>query len=424
MPVTSSVLVIDSLNTQNLSGEAGRVLIGGYTDPVFGTVQAQTIAQIRPASVNTFVTGNTFDSLILALRVDFYTYGAAGKTTHRFSIHEATEEMDYTKNYFSNSSVAYDPTPLATTQIVIDQDYFKGEYEDTDADSILLIKFKMDQFYGQRLFNFINPEDEQYTNFSNFKKYFKGLVIVSEQADKIIGITPTDLNTAMVMYSHEGETKETLAFSIASGVIFSKITTDRTGSELAGFTQFFQDYNLQSARYIQAGGSVLTKLDFSYFYNYMDTIPNAILNSVELSVENVTAPPATMPLPASLNLSILKGNNRYRIVKSAQDTTDLVAYAGSLVITDQTIPNQAKMSMAGDQGALFTLNYSTDDKKYTGSPTLFFQKLYEQRANRIPYWALQSNTPSQRKSVNRTSFPQDKIKLRVYYTRPAGNPNQ
>lgn len=415
---------MDSLNTQNLSGEAGRVLIGGYTDPVFGTVQAQTIAQIRPASVNTFVTGNTFDSLVLALRVDFYTYGAAGKTTHQFSIHEATEEMDYSKSYFSNSSVAYDPTPLATTQIVIDQDYFKGEYEDTDTDSILLIKFKMDQFYGQRLFNFINPEDEQYTNFSNFKKYFKGLVIVSEQADKIIGITPTDLNTAMVMYTHEGDTKETLAFSLASGVIFSKITTDRTGSELAGFTQFFQDYNLQSARYIQAGGSVLTKLDFSYFYSYMDTIPNAILNSVELSVENVTTPPATMALPASLNLSILKGNNRYRVVKSAQDTTDLVAYAGSLVITDQTIPNQAKMSMASDQGALFTLNYSTDDKKYTGSPTLFFQKLYEQRANRIPYWGLQANTPSQRKSVNRTSFPQDKIKLRVYYTRPAGNPNQ
>lgn len=413
---------MDSLNTQNLAGEAGRVLIGGYSDPVFGSIKEQAIAQIRPASVNTFLTGNTYDSLILALRVDFYTYGAPGKTKHRFSIHEATEEMDLTKSYFSTSSVAYDPTPLATTEIDIDQTFFQEEFEDTD--SVLLIKFKMDQFYGQRLFDFVNPEDVEYTNFDNFRKHFKGLVIVSEQADKIVGITPTDLNTAMIMYTHEGDTKEALAFSLASGVIFTKIEADRTGKETADFTQFFQDYDTQETRYIQGGSSILTKLDFSYFYDYMDSIPNAILNSVELSIEDVATPPATMLPPATLSLTVLKDNNRFRIVNSAQDTTDLVTYGGSLVITDQTISGQAKLSMTTDQGQLLTLGYSTEDKDYLASPTLFFQKLYEQRANPIKYWALQAYSPAQRKSVSRTSFPQSKIKLRVYYTRPAVTSNQ
>ena len=69
-----------------------------------------------------------------------------------------------------------------------------------------------------------------------------------------------------------------------SGVIgFNQIKSDRTGTELEPVKEYFTDALQESdKRYIQSGVGILTKLDFSKFYEFTDTVPYSLINSAEL----------------------------------------------------------------------------------------------------------------------------------------------
>jgi hypothetical protein len=78
--------------------------------------------------------------------------------------------------------------------------------------------------------------------------------------------------------------------------------------------------------------------------------------------------------------------------------------------------------------ATATIDYISDNKGYSGFMTLFAQDLVQfKKLNgvinplRIKYLALYPKNPGVSTSVNRTAFNADKIKLRIYYTRPSGS---
>src|SRR5690606_34941765 len=96
------------------------------------------------------------------------------------------------------------------------------------------------------------------------------------------------------------------------------------------------------------------------------------------------------------------------------------------------------LNIINDQGNFFNLAYSSTDKKYSGSASLFFQQLFvKDEAKKlftdivlIPYAPARSagdpvyGRHVNGKSVNRVSFNKDNIMLRVYYTVPIVNQNQ
>lgn len=416
---------MDSLSTQNLSGQTNRLQLGAYTDPQLGTVRAETYAQIRPVVISTIVPDNAiFDSLVLQLRYDFYLYGAPGETLLDFTVHELTEEINNELIFYSKSQVAYDPTPLGSGSTLINATYFKQELEDTDADSVMKVRIKLDPAYGQKLLDAINPEDENYTNFNLFKSIFKGFAIIPQQADKIVGISNDNVNSVLTLYYHSGETKYTSLYSLSQGINFTNISTNRSGTELESLNQFYSDFSPASNRYIQAGGSLVTKLDFSKYYEYIDTIPQLLLNSVELNIENQDVE-EQYPLNKSLALAMLTDNNRYKVLKNQQDTLDYISFGGMAVFGIIANPDLTRSLFAAtDQGDLLQLQYSETNKAYRSYPTLFFQKLIALKEKKYPYWALISSNPGPGKAVNRTRFSKDNIKLKIYYTRPKSNENQ
>jgi hypothetical protein len=424
----SSVLWIDSLRTMNLglTGETNRLLLGSYSDPDFGTVRAESYAQIASTNVTTVIPdGSIFDSLVLQLNYDFYTYGSIGETVQEFKIHEITEEIDNNKSYFSTSTVAYDPDLLGTQTSAINAEFFNKEFEDTDKDSVISVRIKLDHRYGQRLFAAVDPEDENYTNFLLFKKVFKGLAIIPGFSDKIVGIATANSNTALTLYYHFGDTPLTLKFSISFGINFSKITPDRSSTELAGLNQFFTDFSPVSNRYIQSGTALVTKLDFSKYYEYIDTLSNIIINSAELSIDNVN-PEGDFKNPSSLALGLLTDNNRFKALKTKQDSIDYISFGGVVIIGAQGNPNLPFSLFAGnDQGSLLSLPYSKTNNSYgIVYPTLLFQNLFDQKEKTYPYWALMPVNQAFSKSVNRVIFPKDNIKLKLYYTLPFIEPTE
>lgn len=413
IPLESSVLLMDSLRTTNFTGETNRILAGSYIDPVFGPTQAQSIMQFRPSSLSTVLPANAvFDSIIFKMRFDFYTYGTLGETTQSFDVYELTKELSLKDDYFFNSNVTYSHSSLGSNSFDVNYDFFKKEYEDTDKDSVLTLRIKLDNAFGERLFNAVNPEDVNYTDFDLFKAAFKGLAIVPQQSDKIVGFNPTDfLNSTLTIHYHDGVDLKTLSFEFTQCVTFSKIISDRSNTELSGLNQYFTDFDPGPKRYTQGGSSIITKLDFSRFYDYMDTITNVMVNSAELEIPGVETSP-TFKVPLGLSVSMLEPSNRFRILKDAQDSLDYVLFGGTLTLGDQS-----KFFVAQEPGKIFSANHSSTNNNYSGLPTLFVQKLYDLKSKRFPYWAVRPLSPQPGKSVDRAVFPKENIKLKIYYTR-------
>lgn len=418
IPVPSSVLLLDSVRSMNYSSlETTRLLVGSYSDPFLGEVQAKAFAQYRPSDITSFIaSGSVFDSAILQLRFDFYNYGASSVTDFDLSIHEIIDTLSLSNLYFSKSAASYNPTPIGTVETTIDQVLFDKELGDADADTLLVARIKLAQNFGQRLFDSIDPEDEKFSNFNLFKNRFKGLAIIPTVSQTIVGISNSS-NTFLTVYYHTGETKSTRTFVLSSGVSYSNITSDRSATELSGLTNYHEEFFPATNRYIQSGVGIATKLDFNGFYDLIDEYPNVIINSAELSIENV-ADPGNLEL-ATPGLVMLDENNKFKKIITKQDTTDYLAFENKVII-GTLISSDAQVApyAISDVTSLLGLSYSADDDKFISFPTLFFQQLYALREKRYPYWALTAINPTSTKTVNRVVFNKDNIKLKVYYTRP------
>lgn len=401
-------------------------MLGQYNDPQLGVVRAAAYANLRPAVLTTQVPDfSTYDSVVLQIRYDFYNYGSQGESNLSFNVHEITEELDFETVYYSNSQVAYNPIPLGSATSAINAEYFDQEATDTDKDSVVTVRIKLDDDFGLRLFGSIDPEDENYTNFTLFKAIFKGLAIIPESADKIVGLNIADANTTLTVYYHDvADVAYTSQFLISQGVTFSQISTDRAGTELENLTQRSTPFEPAQNRYIQSGEALITKLDLSKFYSYIDTIPNLLLNSAELVIENVSND-ANYARNKDLALAALTEYNQFKTLKTLQDTLDYINFGGSLVIGAVVNPDLPRSLFAADDlGSLLTLKYSENENYYQSFPTFFFQKLITLRDTPYPSWALISSNPPIGKSVHRTIFSKDNLKLKLYYTRPTPNSNE
>ncbi len=403
---------MDSLRTTNLVGETTRMLAGKYDDPVFGQTEAQAVMQFRPTSPSTVLTtSSVFDSIIFRMRYDFYTYGAPDKTTQTFDIYEVTEVISPSTTYFFNSNIGVSPAPIGSTSMDVSYDFFKQEFEDTDKDSVIVLSVKLDNAFGQRLFDVVNPEDVNYTDPDVFKTVFKGLSIVPQQSDKVVGFNPIDLNSVLELHYHDGNGAKVLYFDFQSCISFSQIISDRSSTELSGLNQYHTPFEPATSRYVQGGSSIVTKIDLSKFYDYIDTLSNVIVNSAEIDISGVDVSSA-FPEPVSLAISMLEPNNRFKTLKDKQDTTDYLSFGGLITLGDQ-----GKFFIGDGAGKIFPVDYSSTTTNYSCLPTLFIQKLFHLKSTRYPYWAIRPLSPQPGKSLNRVVFPKDNIKLKIYYTR-------
>jgi hypothetical protein len=154
-------------------------------------------------------------------------------------------------------------------------------------------------------------------------------------------------------------------------------------------------------------------MDFSKFYEYIDTIPNMMINSAELEISGVETS-SELKAPKGLTVSMLRANNSFKTIKNAQDTVDYINFNGKVTLGDQL-----KFFVAKDEGATFSMDYSSTTNTYNGFPTLFFQQLFNLKSKQYqyPFWAIRPGDPQPGKSVDRLVFPKDNLKLKIYYTR-------
>ncbi|HEY3403001.1 MAG TPA: DUF4270 family protein [Ohtaekwangia sp.] len=489
IPVKSSNMLYDSIRTTNFytTNDLARLLVGHYSDPVFGDVTASSYTQFVPDGSLAGNLGDSltlvFDSAYLRLRVGYgYAYGTTASTTQKINVYEIADPLEYNtevtipgnvggqqkpvestyyrqKEYFTNSEVTYNASALCSGEI-------KANLADlNDINKAFYLNMKLDSEFAERLFDRASQKDSTFTDLSIFTTLFPGLAIVAEEgSDKIIGINPIHDSTYLRLHYHVKRIiKNTiktdslvLDFNLnrSSGFIsFNKIETDRTGTDLAGLNYYEEDES-SLKRYIQAGTGVVTKIDFSAFLDSLQSIPRLAINSAEFIIDNTDNPQHFNP-PQGLLVKLIKENNRPKKLthpgKSSayrKDAEDLSAYTGfvnydnanSFTFTSG-IPFDSTFNIVDDAGGFLTLLYDDDTRDYKGKASLFFQKLHalslsEEEETLYTTAVLIPYSPGSRtsqpvygrhingKSVNRVSFNKDNIRLRVYYTIPTITQNQ
>ncbi|HEU5292221.1 MAG TPA: DUF4270 family protein [Cyclobacteriaceae bacterium] len=437
----STVVLVDSIVTDNLDGSS-RLLVGQYQDLRFGNVRSELYTQFFPAVRATLDADAIYDSVTIKVRLDFYSYGKLGESEERFTIHEITEDsLTYTKRYYYNSIVGYDPTPIGEATSLVNTDSLsKHAALGTNADT-LLFQGKLSDDFGLKLLNRAKVEVDSTFSRQEFSYLMKGLVFAPSQSNMIIGLN-TNSNSEITLHYHTDEEDSLkriyrIGFTTSGSVGFNNITTTRTG-DLAAISQPYEGYAPASGlRYLQNGSPVITKLDISEFYRFItgssdgitDSITHMEINAAEISM-NIEPPQDGLPPPADLYLRVMNSDDLYLNNARNTDSTFMdgfYAYTGYVPSLNRVF---GSYYYPGNDVSTewIKLSYDSKTNKYVGFATLFFQNLFLKKEsdrkmgvtnpNQIHYLGLVPFNPVMGKSVNRAVINSNSIKLKVTYTTP------
>lgn len=475
----SSVLLLDSVFTdQDFSADREdlapyRFLIGGYSDPDFGNVNAHIYARYLP-SVPTYFNKDKetveFKSATVQLLLDFYAYGPEVTIDEVVNVYDLENSdptpIDFFHRYVNSTVLPHSATPIAQLTIKkydVDTDTFTP-FELTDskfreqsdrspsARDKIMLHGELDEEFAFRIFNWIASRGDTAlvsdTLLTQFRAEFPGLAFESTKNSRLIGINPVSGFSCLTLY-HKTPSKDTVKtvlyftpFPYVGANGFTNITTLRSGGA-SGISvpqeRYFPSGPYENERYIQEGGGLITELDLGQFYNFIDTMENIIINSAEISMD-VKSFPIGMPPPPSLYSLIMKeeGGKIVALDSTVQEDFDKMSEFVGNVYTDLS-----NFAIASELSAASPVKLTFNETKmqYTGYATLFFQRLFENKdkpelnIEHIGFYPatspilkiLYASTPNTGypllksgtgNSVNRAVINASGIKLKLYYTVP------
>lgn len=168
---------MDSIETKNFSVYG----LGKINDPDMGVTRADLVFQYNLPN-NSFSWGgaNSFDSLILQLRfADLNAFYGDLNQVHTLKVYELNEDLSFDSSYYHSRKFNHNHTEIGS---------WTGKFNLNDTSIIKLgsqtfylpphIRIKMNDAFAQKL---IQAEAAgNFSSTSNFKKAFKGLMVVDE----------------------------------------------------------------------------------------------------------------------------------------------------------------------------------------------------------------------------------------------------
>ncbi|MDZ7606353.1 MAG: DUF4270 family protein [Cyclobacteriaceae bacterium] len=296
LPLNTSIVLVEDIlsdNSTRINGRTqvkssdGRVLFGNYTTPDFGGMSSKGFSSLyisqrgfKP-SEKEFV----FDSLVMFMFVD-YLYGESFLGTKQINIHELKEEIKVDSIYLTKNSTPYYDEPVGSLN-----------FDFSSLDSVrvdTLLRVRLADELGNRLFDEAYTDTTTFSNNVEFRQFFNGFAFVPGDGNNMItGVHMENPSTFVRMFIHN--TTDTAAFDFVftgydtAGTnitrYYNNIKLDRSGSSIGPITEYYTDYFPTDNRgLMQASTGVFTKLDFTPYLNFIDTIDNLIINRAELVI--------------------------------------------------------------------------------------------------------------------------------------------
>jgi hypothetical protein len=378
----------------------GRFLVGNLVSPEIGKIQAKACAGLYLSKIG--FTGYDavpapyiFDSLKMFARVE-YLNGNNMVSSQKIMVHELKDTLLIDSLYLTRSSQDYFDDPLGVFDIDL------TNFDSTRVDTVF--STRLSDELGQRFMDDVQADTLPFSSNPEFRKYFNGFALVpAESNDVIVGIHAESNATFVRMYFHSAIDTTFLDFIFDNAFTsdgdllnkyFNRITLDKSGAPTQIITDYYTEYETGDAySYINGSSGIFTKLDFSPFYNLLDTVEFLIINRAELVTE-VKAWQNNMPPSASLDLYATDQSNRFIA------NTDSV----TMQLTYRTLGGVSLDLDSGDNGI------------YAGNITGFIQGLSDGSVEYSSALVGQGGLWNSVLSVNQTVIEKDKIFLKVYYS--------
>ncbi|WP_157757589.1 DUF4270 family protein [Pseudalgibacter alginicilyticus] len=258
LSIKMSTFKFDSIAVSNTS----RLLVGAYTDPVFGLTKSQSFAQLSNYSYS-LSSDAVFDSIALILNYDNYFYNDTipNQTINIYEVLDDIEPDEDATNYYNTTTITTSNTSIGTK-------VFSAKPKKDDS-----LHVTLNDTFGKTLFE--NIRDNKINNSDEFLRAYKGLLI-----------KPNDNNTAILgfstssylrIYYNEGSElySESLTFDIAFNTEnsfhnISNITEGTIFESLTDQETYLPSTQTSNYTYAQAGTGMATRIDIPHLENIYD----------------------------------------------------------------------------------------------------------------------------------------------------------
>jgi len=333
LTVRTSTVLLDSVRTSSTQ----RMLLGAYTDPVFGKVMAQPYMEFTSTlnlNLNSDGTTNTnvyaYDSITVSMSYNYY-YGDTLKP-FQMAIHRMTDTLLTSKMYYNNNTMPYSSTPLAS----------KTFYLTPRTSSLMTVK--LPDSFGQEIFA-LNAKPEAST-IAKFVQTVKGLTFVPASSNgTVIGFSPLSSGITLNLFYHNTADTIALVKTFFINKRFNHVEADRKGTALSKIQPLKPLASTETGgmTYIQDALGIVTKLEFPYLQELFKKQGIAI-NRAELMIYPTWPEGAntTYSLPIGLGLAETDNSNRFlRTVGDAElfvplDATTFQSYILPQVVSYST----------------------------------------------------------------------------------------
>ena len=290
----------DTINTTNTSAN----VLGHISDPIFGNSDAGIFTQISlsGAAVN-FGVHPIIDSVVLSLQISTY-YGDTNSQVG-IRVHELTESLDEEQQYYQNSSVAYNPTPLnysltgytlkPNTNVVVDTGVYSPH-----------MRIRLSQQFGQ---NLLNHQDDLNNNMQDFLKgLYIGAVSHTGSRGYMLITSMTSALSGITLYYHNDSTQN-MRYTLSCSDKCVRFTQFNHNYQVSNNNIFVQEV-LQNHRelgsqalFVQGGGGVKTRIKFPHLENSFKQFDNrVVIHRAELVISDLDYDEEYLTHP--INLSI------------------------------------------------------------------------------------------------------------------------
>ncbi|MBL1410257.1 DUF4270 family protein [Sphingobacterium faecale] len=323
------VVVLDSMtiNTSTYqlmhlpSASTGSMLVGKSTQPESGSITSSSYFRVQLQTlINDIPSNAVFDSVNLVLRpsINKYFYGDTTKA-QTIAVHRVMETIALKD--ITNSIDQYN-TPIYVTGPTI----FNDQKFDFDAtalgektffpriNSLDSINIRLDQAFGQEIYDMVKANDYNVTSNESFQQYLKGLVLVpGNQNTAILGLNDTlQMNINYSYMGSDGFIKKGAKVITSSHKAFqyNNIEYDRTGTAYASINSIDRELKSSASNgevLLHAGSGLVAKINIPSLNDFMHEEDLAI-NKVELIVETKGNNFGHYPVPNALMLLIANSN--------------------------------------------------------------------------------------------------------------------
>lgn len=315
LTVRMSTVLADSVRTSN----PDVFLAGRYVDPLFGTITASSYIRMSLGFQLDLGATAVYDSLVLYTPYN-YAYGDT-LPAQTIAVHRIQEVINPDKNYYNNSTLTYDPTPLASKT-------FQAKPR-TDGS----LRFKLPNDLGKELFALSGQTAGK--NNADFSKVLGGIALIpGAKNTAVLGFQGIEDALTMRLWYHTTTDSTAKSFPLNAVVAlqsggttragFNRVTADRTGTPLAALKplQPVPASSTGGRTYVQDALGIRTKIEIPYLTSLAKNGPIAI-NRAELNIKpDLTAVQPGLALPSYLLL--LETNATNRVQYNATGFADVV----------------------------------------------------------------------------------------------------